>query len=249
MPNPKRAAASKASNVLDGIQQTFKPYRSEALARIRYNSFYLLVLVVATTLLPLPGLVESVLLIANQGPKPDFWSDDWVHRSLCIAEATVLALLLWNILESLYALNYPPPPLPPTPSRALKHMRSPQPVNTTPKFKLLSTKSSPQPQKPFAFSPSSSLSSSALLSGSAAYPPSPVSTPSRTLHYSSLSLSTSTPGSAGGLGGSTSTLGYSPSPKVSVYRAKGVGAGSVGRALDASYLGKLSKTERDEDEE
>ncbi|EAU90700.2 protein kinase subdomain-containing protein PKL/ccin3 [Coprinopsis cinerea okayama7 len=64
-----------------------------------------------------------------------------------------------------------------------------------------------------------------------------------------LGVNTSTPGSAGSLGSSTSTPGYSPSPKVSVYRAKGVGAGSVGRALDASYLGKLSKTERDEDEE
>jgi len=97
---------------------------------------------------------------------------------------------------------------------------SPDTFHFAPSLCFENRQSSPQPQRPFAFSPSASLSSS-LGGSTSGYPASPLSTPSRTMQYSTIS----TPGSS--LASSTSTVGYTPSPSVG-YRGRGGLTGSIG---------------------
>lgn len=87
---------------------------------------------------------------------------------------------------------------------------------------LISPQTTPQAQKPFAFSPSAS---TALGSSSVPYAQSPISTPSRVLHYSTLPSSSTTTQSS-----STSDFLATPSPVISAYRGKHMSA-DVGRTL------------------
>ena len=91
---------------------------------------------------------------------------------------------------------------------------------------LLHAQSSPQHQKPFSFAPSSPFASASFSVSSGAYPVSPVSIPSRVVHYSVPPGSSSTNTQAS----STSTVRYlaTPSPVVSAYRGKHA-SGNVGR--------------------
>jgi hypothetical protein len=148
------------------------------------------------------------------------------------------AISAFNVLEGTYAVRYPRPPLPPHSSPAnSKHIFK---TNHTPKrpFKVLSPhvrlpqhshsptinvppQTSPQPQKPFSHSGPIS-----PFSASSTYPTSPLSTPSRVVHYPDLGGSTTT---------STSTMMFqTPSPVMSAYRGKHVN--SVGRELVSLLL-------------
>ncbi|TFK21875.1 hypothetical protein FA15DRAFT_672164 [Coprinopsis marcescibilis] len=231
------------SSVVNAIQNRLKPHRAEAIQRIRFNSLCLTIFIILASLLPLPSILSAVRTCLQ--PKGDLekWSQEWIYRWICVSEVTALTIFLFNIFESLYALNYPPPPLPPTPHKSLKHKPSAPHATSTPQkpFRVLSPNSSPQPQKPFTFSPSASLAS--FTASGQGYPPSPISTPSRVLQYSALSSSAN-----GGFNSSTSTSGYTPSPSVSVYRGMNLN-NSVGRALDGSYLGRMLQPDEEEEEE
>ena len=146
-------------------------------------------------------------------------------------EVSAAAISAFNFLEGGYALKYPRPPLPPytspaktkpifkndpTPKRPFKvlspnvNIHFPPP---SPPFLTGVSQTSPQPQKPFASSRQSSSFSTSIAGGST-YPTSPLSTPSRVLHYPDIVL-TNTQGS------STSTMTFqTPSPVLSAYRGK-----------------------------
>ncbi|KAF6760708.1 hypothetical protein DFP72DRAFT_881305 [Ephemerocybe angulata] len=234
------ASISQSKSILGGLKDAvvnrFKPHRTEALLRIRFNMLGLVVLFILATLLPLPSLPKAIIVTLTRRYS-EKWNNEWTYRWICVFETSLAVIFSVNILQSAYAIKYPRAAPPPTPAKRGNALdfKSPKSTQNTPqKSKLLASQSSPQPQKPFSFSPSSSLSSS--LSGSTLnYPPSPVSTPTRVMQYSTIT----TPRS--GLASSTSTVGYTPSPAVPAYRGKLFN--STGRALDGSYLGRIVKTE------
>ena len=116
----------------------------------------------------------------------------------------------------------------PFPERTSVH---PSPVTAA--NSLRHAQSSPQHQKPFSFAPSSPFASASFSMSSVTYPVSPVSTPSRVVHYSIPPGSSSTNTQAS----STSTVGYlaTPSPVVSAYRGKHA-AGNVGREFIMTWV-------------
>ena len=174
---------------------------------------------------------------------------------LCI-EVAAVTIFTFNIAEAGYALKYPPPPMPPVNSPAGPKSNAKSPTTTPQRpFKVLSpnvrwfifhalsavtaanslrhAQSSPQHQKPFSFAPSSPFASASFSMSTVAYPVSPVSTPSRVVHYSIPPGSSSTNTQAS----STSTVGYlaTPSPVVSAYRGKHA-AGNVGREFIMAWV-------------
>ncbi|KAG6810815.1 hypothetical protein H0H92_010205 [Tricholoma furcatifolium] len=124
-------------------------------------------------------------------------------------------------MEGVLAVKYPRAPVPATPGKTPNLFSS----SPTPKraFKVLSPQSSPQPQKPFSLSQAASPSK---------YPASPLSTPSRVVHYSSVAGSSTNTNAS-----STSTMMFhsTPSP-VTAYRG----------ALDESFLRRVPPTEPEE---
>ncbi|KAG5641782.1 hypothetical protein DXG03_004258 [Asterophora parasitica] len=226
---------SALSSFLQSVSNHFKPHRAEALQRIRVNAFCILLLVVFSNLLPLPSL-QRALGVVLTAKKPERWDVDWVWRWFCVAEVTFAGVFAFNVMEGVYAVKYPRSSQPTTPARP-KTLFSPTPNNKR-AFKVLSPNSSPQPQKSF----SASLSQSASFSASPSkYASSPLSTPSRVVHYPSISTNTQA--------SSTSTMAFhahaTPSPVVSAYRGKH--ANGVGRALDDSYLGRISLETEEKD--
>ncbi|PPR04915.1 hypothetical protein CVT24_007159 [Panaeolus cyanescens] len=225
--------ATKTSSITTVIDR-FKPHKAEALQRIRVNGLCLVTVLVLSYLLPLPSLFHAMRTLFRPS---DFarWSSDWWYEWVCIIEMGLITVLSYNILEGVYAIKYPRAPLPAIMSPA----KAKSPVKTTTKtpsrpFKILSPNTSPQPQKPFAFSPSASLTSASIALASSGYKQSPVSTPSRVIQYKMpLSSSTTTQGS------SVSDYLASPSPVISAYRGKH-SSNDVGRALDGSYLARLA---------
>ncbi|KAH6915621.1 hypothetical protein BKA70DRAFT_1556236 [Coprinopsis sp. MPI-PUGE-AT-0042] len=217
-----------------------KPHKAEAIQRLRLNVMGLIMFVALASLAPFMPSLPTAISEVLAGEKVPGLSRDMAWRCTSFAEVLVLATFSFNILESAYALQYPPAPLPPTPA-ALRQMKSPQNNSLTPKaFKLLSPNGNPQTQKPFAFSPASSVGP--LGSSIAGYPPSPVSTPSRTLQYSSILNSSSST-----FASSTSTVGYSPSPSVSFYRGKN--SSQLGRPLDGSFIDRVRGNAEQEEEQ
>jgi hypothetical protein len=123
-------------------------------------------------------------------------------------------------------------------------------------------KSSPQTQKPFSFSPSSSFGRSMTTN----YPSSPASTPSRVVQYTVPPANSSTTSQASNA--SSVNILSTPSPVISAYRGKHL-SNSVGRkwlflsilllgmvlsivaigALDGSYLGQFTSSERNGDDD
>ncbi|KAJ7455363.1 hypothetical protein B0H11DRAFT_2067791 [Mycena galericulata] len=220
------------------IANYFKPHRAEALLRIRTNVFALLLIAVLSSLIPRIPSLPTALTVALAGNRHRRWSSDWIYASLCILEVSAVVWLSLNILQAVYAVKYPRAPLPPSPSPAKTkgiHMAPPTPQRS---FRL-SPNSSPQLQKSFSFGASGSALQS---SSSATYPSSPLSTPSRVLHYSGLppSASTST------FVSSTSTI-HTPSPILSTYLGKH-GAEYTARPFDGAFLTELRK-HPDSDEE
>ncbi|PPQ93377.1 hypothetical protein CVT25_007086 [Psilocybe cyanescens] len=259
-----------------------RPHKAEAIHRIRLNALSLVTLLVLSYLLPLPSVpaaLQTVLLASTpSGPHQAYsFSQVWVWA--CIIEMGMVTVMGYNLLEAAYAIKYPPAPLPPVPPKALhkSSSASPSPSSALPAlspsqplsksqrpFKVLSPHSSPQPQRPFAYNPSSSLSlsrggldssspssaspKSPSRTGGAAsatpYAQSPISTPSRVLHYT-VPPSASTASNVS----TSSEFLATPSPVISAYRGKHV-AGDVGRALDGSYLSMLkNQTQESDDEE
>ncbi|KAG6916143.1 hypothetical protein DXG01_008294 [Tephrocybe rancida] len=146
---------------------------------------------------------------------------------MVVAVATVFG---FNVLEGVFAIKYPRVSVPATPGSAKPLFQAvPTPKRT---FKVLSPQSSPQPQKAFSISQSASSS----------YPASPLSTPSRVVHYPSIAASSTNTNAS-----STSTMLFhsTPSPAVAAYRGKH--SNSVGRALDESFLGRIPPPESEEE--
>ena len=153
-----------------------------------------------------------------------------------VIELAGVATLSVNILQSSYALKYPPPPPSPTlPSNSKSKSKAlSTPTTNPPKRKLgalisPSTSPSPQPQPQRSFSFSSP----------------PLSTPSRTLNYTlpSASLSSQSPSftldsSLNSSFGSSGGTGVGAASPLAAYRGKH--ADRVGRALDGSFLAGLA---------
>ncbi|PFH46299.1 hypothetical protein AMATHDRAFT_43675 [Amanita thiersii Skay4041] len=290
------------STLLSALFDALKPHRAEALQRIRVNILCLTILIVLTYLLPLPSLptafknaIARTSVVEGNGAGggvPVYTTyggrQRWgavkgaseggaMYSWVCMIESAAAGIFMLNIMQGLYALRYPRKALalPSSPSKAkakLKARTSP----VTPKhrpFKMTSPKSASEPQRPFSFSPSSSVSSShplnasttsislpqSLLSSSTNYPTTPLSnTPSRgslqyslpfSLDASSRSLRSSTgPGGVSPPSSSTSTaFPTSPSPVISAWRGKHL-ASEIGRPLDGSFLGQLSARVEDNEE-
>ncbi|KIM42703.1 hypothetical protein M413DRAFT_444375 [Hebeloma cylindrosporum] len=241
MPNQPLFTVSSA---LSAVSNHLKPHKSEAIQRLRYNALFLLTTLVISYLLPLPSL-PSALRTAFRTSHHVAWSKEWLWEWMCLLELAVVTLFGYNALEAIYAIKYPRKPLPPLTSPMRVH--TPKSSKATPKrpFKVLSPNSSPQPQKPFAFSPSSStsLGSASMILSSSSYAQSPVSTPSRVLHYTiPPSSSTNTQAS------STSEFLSTPSPVISAYRGKHMSV-DVGRSLDGSFLSRIVPDDLDDDDE
>ncbi|KAJ7773374.1 hypothetical protein B0H16DRAFT_1512128 [Mycena metata] len=214
-----------------------KLHRADAVLRIRRNVFALLLIAVLSTLVPRVPALPTALAVALSGRRYQWWTTAWVYGWFCIIEVGAVALLSLNILQAAYAIKYPRAPLPPSPSPAKPkgiHMAPPTPQRS---FRL-SPNSSPQPQKSFSFSASGAALQS---SASAAYPSSPLSTPSRVLHYS-LPPGAST--------SSTSTFAASlntPSPILSTYLGKH-GGELTARPFDGAYLAEIRNHPDSDDE-
>ncbi|KAF8991065.1 hypothetical protein BDQ17DRAFT_314527 [Cyathus striatus] len=225
------------SSALTAISNHFKPYRAEAILRLRINTFCFLATVVLSYLLPVPGIFNAVRVVLKESHHEQ-WTMEWLVLWVCRFEIAIAGIFGFNVLQSIYAIRYPRAPFSPIQSPAHSKKRTPASAPVTPKrtFKLpVSPSTTPLPQKAFAFSPSASTSLG--MSTSSTYPASPVSTPSRVLQYSVLSPSPNT---------STSTAGVlaTPSPIISAY--KGKHSSSIGRGLDSSLLGMLAKENDDE---
>ncbi|CAK5268401.1 unnamed protein product [Mycena citricolor] len=108
---------------------------------------------------------------------------------------------------------------PPTPQRVLR----------------LSTNSSPSPQKAFSFSTAGS-----VLRSSTGYPPSPLSTPTKSMHYSMA------PGASTNTLLSSTTSVNTPSPIVSAYLGKHTG-NFTARPLDGAFLSEIQRAESDDE--
>ncbi|KDR74218.1 hypothetical protein GALMADRAFT_70717 [Galerina marginata CBS 339.88] len=265
-PNQPQPSSSSSflSTTVTTITNHFKPHKAEAIHRIRTNALCLVTTFIVSYLLPgtVPSL-PSALSTLFADNRYQAWTTEWVWEWACILETGLIALFAYNILEAIYAIKYPRAPLPHITSPAKAKTNVP-PTTSTPKraFKILSPNSSPQPQKPFTFSPSSSLTSASIAlhqssttpgpstgkgtstgKGPAPYAQSPLSTPSRVVHYTVPPSSSTTT-----MASSTSPSEYlaTPSPVISAYRGKHAGV-DVGRALDGSYLLRINPGEVDED--
>ncbi|KAG6841014.1 hypothetical protein C0991_002644 [Blastosporella zonata] len=162
------------------------------------------------------------------------WSADWLYRWFCITEVALASVFAFNILEGVYAVKYPRSPVVPTPGETKSVFQTQTPKRS---FNILSPQSSPQPQKAFSTSHSASFAAS-----TSNYPASPLSTPSRIVHYPSIAASSTNTNAS-----STSTMLFhsTPSPAVAAYRGKH--SNSAGRALDESFLGRIPPPESDEE--
>ncbi|KAF9454485.1 hypothetical protein P691DRAFT_692733 [Macrolepiota fuliginosa MF-IS2] len=218
----------------------FKPHRTEALQRVRVNGVCLVTGVLVSYLLPIPSLHKAIYAVRGS-LRDGFGSGEWFYRWFCILEVATFALFLFNVLHGIYAVRYPRASFPPLASPSKPTGIKKAPATPQRSFKLLSPQSSPQPQKPFSFSPSSSFG----LSMTSNYPTSPVSTPSRVVHYPAPpNSSTATQASTS----SSINILSTPSPVISAYRGKHL-SNSVGRALDGSYLGCFVQEKTDEEED
>ncbi|KAI0825635.1 hypothetical protein BC629DRAFT_1586526 [Irpex lacteus] len=234
------------TSVLDSL----KPQRSEAVARIRSNGVGFVVVFVTTNLLPLPGPWEAVRQVWTSynsrfkgREEVGLW---WV---LCFLA------LSFNILQAIYALQFPPKALsPPTPATPRPNplglsARSPKGsggLSQSQRKLIASTPTTvPQPQKPFS---------------SSFYPSTPLSSPSRILNYSALSQAdislnssfsasiTNSPSPTGGaLNARLLGLSSSGSPSLAAYRGKH--RNGAGRAFDGDLLNRLTRSTVDDEDE
>ncbi|KAF5321455.1 hypothetical protein D9619_001296 [Psilocybe cf. subviscida] len=221
-----------SSGYLSTISKYFKPNKAEAVQRLRSNILSFGATVIVSYLLPLPSLSSAFASLFVKSHHQS-WTIEWLWEWACVLEIALITLFAYNILEAGYALKYPGPrPAVVAPSKPKAIPLSPFSTPKRPRG-VLSPNTTPQEQKPFAFTPTASTSGSLSMSGSG-YIQSPLSTPSRVLHYAALANS-----STNTIASSTSSdFLATPSPVISAYRGKH--SMDVGRALDASYLARVN---------
>ncbi|KAH7910243.1 hypothetical protein BJ138DRAFT_132791 [Hygrophoropsis aurantiaca] len=200
-----------------------KPYRNEALVRMRNNTAGFGVLFLLTNLLPIPTIWTSLKVILSERSSSTVWT-----LLLSGSELALFGLFALNMLQAAIALKYPRRPLPPMPSPAKALPMSPPSQST--RTRLFSPNSSPQSQKSF----------------SSSYIASPKSTPSRTLQYSSPTIPS--PFNAS-INSSTISMPQSPSPSISSPLAayRGRHSQSTGHAFNGSLLSRLAHDSDEED--
>ncbi|KAI6010405.1 hypothetical protein PISMIDRAFT_680512 [Pisolithus microcarpus 441] len=211
-------SASKAKDIPDCI----KPYRNEALIRLRNSSVCLVALVVTTHLLPVPSLWTAANVVRDGEQR-----DTGFLWGICATELGFLALLILNIVQAAFALKYP---------------RKPHHSHVSPTKSLQVTPKSQSKRQPI-LSPNASTGPRAPQRTSSLYNSSPLSTPSRTLYYSM----PSTPSSFNiSLTSSTSSMPPTPSPSLGAYHA--THGGSMGQPFDGLTLSALADAQSDEED-
>ncbi|KAI5980785.1 hypothetical protein EDD15DRAFT_2381194 [Pisolithus albus] len=233
------------------IPDCIKPYKNEALIRLRNSSVCLVALVVTTHLLPVPSLWTAVNVVRD-GERRDtgcLWG-------ICATELGFLALLILNIVQAAFALKYPRKPHHSHVSPAKSLQVTPQSQNK--RQPILSPNVGIMP---FSFLPvwgqtvdgyfhfehgtdtQASTGPRAPQRTSSLYNSSPLSTPSRTLYYSM----PSTPSSFNiSLTSSTSSMPPTPSPSLGAYHARH--GGSTGQPFDGLTLSALADAQSDEED-
>ncbi|KAJ3525748.1 hypothetical protein NM688_g8358 [Phlebia brevispora] len=207
-----------------------KPRHSEAIARIRTNGLGMVAALITTILLPLPSPWTAFRVAWASANGDVNRSAGTLWYGLCVAELLIFAVLSFNIMQAVYAIKYPPAALPPPPSLAKAKAVASTPNLSKSQRRLSGISTiSPQTQKSF----SSSTSTSSL------YASSPLSTPSRIVHYST-PLDTSLLSSTG----SPSPILNSP---LAAYRGRH--RTSVGRAFDGDLLNRLTQSTQEDDDD
>ncbi|KIK95492.1 hypothetical protein PAXRUDRAFT_378968 [Paxillus rubicundulus Ve08.2h10] len=186
-PSAALFAASKAKHLSDFS----KPYKNEAVLRLRNTTMSLLALILLTHLLPVPSLWTAFNVVRGGSDVGAVWA-------VCAAELSLSGLLGLNLIQAAVAIRYPRSPLPPPFTPPAKGITTPQ--GQKKRRTILSPGTSPQAQR--SFTPS--------------YVPSPASTPSRTLHYSM----PSTPSPFGVSLGSSASMPSTPSPSLAAYHGR-----------------------------
>ncbi|KAK0469004.1 uncharacterized protein EV420DRAFT_1633441 [Desarmillaria tabescens] len=197
------------------ISNYIKPHRAEAIARIRTNTFILVLLAVATHLLPVPSLFRAFRAVSSSSD-----GYDGIYGYLCLLEVALSSVLVYNILQSVYAIKYPRP-IPSPPASSAKAKRKTIQASPTP-ARRLSELVTPKKTSDPSFVPSSSV-------------PHPTASP---LRYT-------LPGSSTSTFASTGSLPPTPSPVVSAYRGKQL-TSSMGRPVDGAFISRL-KSENEDD--
>ncbi|KAI6041845.1 hypothetical protein EDC04DRAFT_2664402 [Pisolithus marmoratus] len=216
------AASPTVASKTEDISDRIKPYKHEALIRLRNSTVSLVALVVTTHVLPLPSLWTAVNVVRDheQGDTGILWG-------VCATELVFLALLTLNIAQAAYALRYP---------------RKPHPT-PIPSAKALQVTPQSRKKRQSILSPEASTGPRAPQRTSSLYTSSPLSTPSRTLYYSM----PSTPSPFGvSLTSSTSSMPPTPSPSLGAYHARH--GGSAGEPFDGLTLSRLADAQRDEED-
>lgn len=214
-----------SSSLFTTLGNYLKPYPNEAFLRLRSSSLALVAAFLFTNLLPVPTPLGAWLAVTSSDETGLIW---WglscigecalssIYAQLLTAngfptELAIFGLLSLNITQSLWALQYPRKSLPPpsTPSKPRSPALAPPSGTSASQTKRrlggLSPSTTPQNQRPFSLSASSS------------YAASPVSSPSRTLNYSVPSSLGASRDSNTSFGASTSTGMGSP---LAAYRGK-----------------------------
>ncbi|KAG6328445.1 hypothetical protein ID866_10644 [Astraeus odoratus] len=101
------------------FRDVIKPYKNEAVIRLRNSTVGLVALVMATHLLPMPSLWTAVHVVRGSTDRGLLWG-------VCIAELVLSVLIALNLVQAAYALKYPRKPLPPLPSSPAKGLVTPQ---------------------------------------------------------------------------------------------------------------------------
>ncbi|KAG9224321.1 hypothetical protein CCMSSC00406_0004820 [Pleurotus cornucopiae] len=211
-----------------------KPYRSEALLRIRINTLTVGFLAVTTYLLPIPSIFAASRVTWRElrGNGLMALLGGGLYEFICLFESLVMVVVLFNIVQAAFALRFPRKPLPPKSIPPTPKINAASPMTQKKKLSeaLSPSAASPQPQRPFP-------------------------TPNTT---NSFNLSLASPSPRNGLGdspsgnpnSSTFTFGSSfgsPSPVLSAYRGKH--SSGAGRALDAPFLNRLLAAQQDDDDD
>ncbi|KAJ3986407.1 hypothetical protein F5890DRAFT_1503712 [Lentinula detonsa] len=254
-----KALSSKPST-LASFTNYFRPHRGEAVVRLRSNAFGLVSVFISTWLLPVPSVVSAMrMLLSGNNARTGFLAgngSEWnVRKAVCLLELTIVAMLIYNVLEALYALQYPRKPLPPSglsPAKKSNPLGIFSPESAKKPFRILSPNSTPTSASKFQFfSPSQTLALSE--SRSSQYPPSPVSSPSRVIRYSMPPKGGSSEGGVNAsILSSTSTIPPTPSPSstlASAYRGKHSSSFHGGRPMDGLFLSQITLSGDADDEE
>ncbi|TDL14642.1 hypothetical protein BD410DRAFT_797051 [Rickenella mellea] len=225
------ASNAPATSQLDWL----KPRRADAVARLRNNALAAVTLLIAAQLLPGVPSPVTLLLFVLSGSEGRFRSGFEGFAAYC--ELAFLAIFGVNILQSSYALRYPPgaPPPPDSPAKRAQEQllkQSQQPRRRTLPISSPTSPTSPSP---------CGVSAKPRTSGSF-YASSPLSTPSRTLTYAPPAASPLNTPFNTSLTSSASSFGMS-SP-LAAYRGRH--SLPPARPIDGNLLSRLQAAEDDD---